>query len=92
MILCTLIRRFRINGALVELSHLAELPPLPPAGWTVDFSDTSGAAKAAWGRLTLRTFSPGIHPPQIAIYFDTEAPEKLAPAREAGWKEMEGTR
>jgi hypothetical protein len=80
-------RRFRGDGRLTELCHLAELAALPCKGWQVDFADGTGIGVVAWGKITLRDFSPGVHPPQVAIYFDSEPPERLELARQAGWKE-----
>jgi len=84
------VRRFRTDGQLTEVSHLAELPALPPKGWQIDFADGTGTGVVAWGKVTLRSFSPGCHGPRVTIHLDTEAAEKLPAALEAGWKPVEG--
>ena len=90
MIGVTITRRFRLDGQLVELSHLAELPALPAKGWQIDYADNSGFGTVAWARITLRDFSPGAHAPAITIHMESEAGERLEPARAAGWKPVEG--
>src|SRR5262245_42172759 len=90
MIGVILVRRFRIDGGLVLLSHLAELPALPPKGWHIDYNDESGIGVVAWGQVKLRDFSPGAYGPRVTVYMDSEAAERMPAAQAAGWKLAEG--
>ena len=86
-----LVRRFRVAGQLTELTHLAEVPALPPRGWHIDFADGTDSGVVAWGKITLRSFSPGAHGPRVAIHMDSEPGEGLQAALDAGWEPVEGS-
>jgi len=83
-----LLRRFRTNGHLTELRDLAELPALPPKGWIIDYADGTGHGVVAWGKITLRSFQPGAHGPDVMIGMESQPPEKMQAALDAGWKPL----
>jgi hypothetical protein len=80
-----------VDRQLTELSHLAEVPALPPKGWQIDYADGTGSGVVAWGKVTLRDFRPGAYSPAVTIHMDSEPGDLMQAALDAGWKAVQDT-
>jgi hypothetical protein len=84
------VRRFKTPSVPTELIRVIDLPLPPVAGMLLVFPDDSGEAPIAVVKVRVREWTPGVRDPDVTVICHSEPVERMAVAKSAGWKPVEG--